>query len=112
MEEVKVYSFEMLGKGKKRGGAQQNQKARLEVLNKVRRAAELSPEQTGQRGCFKTVWDRGMAEIHGEEWAQLFAEMAQQVLDDLGEGHRDALSKFMHNETKRVLADTPALLVP
>ena len=52
-----------------------------------------------------------MAEIHGEEWAQLFAEMVKQALDDLGVGRRDALSKFMHNETKRVLANTPALRV-
>ena len=111
MEEVKWYSLEMLGKGKKRGGAQQNQKARLEVLQRVRRAAELSPEQTGQWGYFKTVWDRLMAEIHGEEWAQLFAEMVQQALDELGAGHSDALSKFMHNETESVLADAPALLV-
>ena len=112
MEEVKVYSLEMLGQGKKKGGAQQNQKARLEVLQRLRRAAELSPEQTGQWAYFKTAWDRGMAEIHGEEWAQLCAELVQQALDELGAGHSDALSKFMHNEAKRVLAETPALLVP
>jgi hypothetical protein len=112
MEEVKVYSLEMLGKGKKRGGTQQNQKARLEVLERLRRAAELSPEQTSQWEYFKTNWDREMAEAHGEDWAELFAEMVQQVLNDLGEGRRNALSVFMHNETRRVLAETPALLVP
>ena len=53
-----------------------------------------------------------MAEAHGEEWAELFAQLVQQVLNDLGEGRRNALSVFMHNETKRVLANTPALLVP
>ena len=112
MEEVKWYSLEMLGKGKKRGGTQQNQKARLEVLQRLRKAAELSPEQTSQWEYFKTTWDREMAEAHEEDWAELFAELVQQVLNDLAEGRSNALSVFMHNETKRVLADTPALLVP
>ena len=53
-----------------------------------------------------------MAEAHGEDWAELFAELVQQVLNDLTEGRRNALSVFMHNETTRVLADTLALLVP
>ena len=53
-----------------------------------------------------------MAEIHGEGWAELFAQMMQQVLNDLGEGKSNALSLFMHNETRRVLSDTPALFVP
>ena len=48
MEAAKAYSLEMLGKGNKNGGNQQHQKARLEVLQRVRRAAELSPEQTSQ----------------------------------------------------------------
>ena len=52
-----------------------------------------------------------MAESHGEEWAELFAEMVQQVLNDLGEGRSNSLSVFMHDETRRVLADTLALLV-
>ena len=112
MEEVKWYSLEMLGKGKKRGGTQQNQKARLEVLQRLRKAAELSPEQTSQWEYFKTTWDREMAEAHEEDWAELFAELVQQVLNDLAEGRSNALSVFMHNETRRVLAETPALIVP
>ena len=53
-----------------------------------------------------------MSEAHGEEWAELFAQLVQKVLNGLSEGRRNALSVFMHNETKRVLADTPALVVP
>ena len=112
MDEVEVYSLNMLGKGNKKGGKQQHQKTRLEVLQRLRRVAELSPEQTSQWEYFKTTWDRQMAEAHGEDWAELFAELVQKVLNDLGEGRSDALSVFMHNETKRVLADTPALIVP
>ena len=112
MEAAKAYSLEMLGKGNKNGGNQQHQKARLEVLQRVRRAAELSPEQTSQWQFFKITWDREMAAAHGENWAELFAQLVQQVVNDLTEGRRNALSVSMHNETKRVLADTPALLVP
>ena len=101
----------MLGEGKKKEGIQQHHKARLEVLQRVRKAAELSPEQTSQWEYFKTVWDQKMAEAHGENWAQLFAELIQKVLNDLADGRRNALSEFMQNETKRVLADVPALVV-
>ena len=82
------------------------------MLQRLRKAAEVSPEQTSQWEYFKTTWDREMAEAHGEDWAELFAEMVQQVLNDLVEGRSNALSVFMHNETRRVLAETPALLVP
>ena len=72
MEEVNVYPLEMLGTGNKKGGNQQHQKARLEVLQRLRRVAELSPGQTSQWEYFKAIWDREMAEAHGEEWAELF----------------------------------------
>ena len=84
----------------------------MEVSQRLRRAAELSPEQTSQWEYFKTIWDREMAEAHGEDWAELFAELVRKVLNDLAEGRSNALSVFMHNETKRVLAQTPARLVP
>ena len=82
------------------------------MLERLRRVAELSPAQTTQWEIFKQTWDQEMARIHGEGWAELFAQMMQQVLNDLGEGKSNALSLFMHNETRRVLSDTPALFVP
>ena len=112
MEEVKAYSIEMLGKGKKNAGNQQHRKARLEVLERLRRSAELSAAQTSAWDFFKTTWDQEMATAHGENWAELFAQLVQKVLNDLAEGRSNALSVFMHNETRRVLSDTPALLVP
>ena len=63
-------------------------------------------------GFFTRTWDQEMVEAHGENWAELFAQLVQQVLNDLAEGRRNALSVFMHNETRRVLSGTPALLVP
>ena len=53
-----------------------------------------------------------MAEIHGEDWAELFAELTQTRFNDLGEGRSNALCVLVHNETKHVSADTPALLAP
>ena len=53
-----------------------------------------------------------MAEAHGADWAELFAQLVQKVLNDLSEGRSNALSAFVHNETRRVLSDTPALVVP
>ena len=64
------------------------------------------------RDSFKSNWDEKMAETHGENWADLFAQNMQHVLNEMLEGRRNALSVFMDNETRRVLADTPALLVP
>ena len=102
MEEMEVYPLEMVGKGNKNGGNQQHQKARSEVLQRLRRAAELSPDQTSQWEYFKTTWDQENAETSGADWAELFAQYVQQVLNDLEGGRIDALSVFVHNETKRV----------
>ena len=94
-----MYSLEMLGKGRKKGGFQQHHKARLEVLQRLRRAAELSPEQTSQWEYFKAIWDRKMAEAHGDNRAVVFADLVQHVLSDIGEGRSNALSVFMQNDT-------------
>jgi len=112
MEEVKAYSLEMLGEGNQKASNQQHQQARLGVLGRLRRSAELSTAQTSAWDLFKNTWDQEMATAHGENWAELFAQLVQKVLNDLAEGRSNALSVFMHNETRRVLSDTPALLVP
>ena len=112
MEEVKAYSLDMLGHGKKNAGNQQNQKARLEVLERLRRAAELSAAQTSAWDFFKTSLDRVMAEEQGEGWAELFAQSTQNVVNDLMRGVINALSVSMDNETRRVLSELPALQVP
>ena len=60
----------------------------------------------------KTTWDREMADAQQEKWGELFAELMQHILNELGAGKTNALSKFMHAETQRVLGDVPALSVP
>ena len=53
-----------------------------------------------------------MAEVHGGEWAKLFAEVIQNVLEELENERTNALSDFMHRETRRVLGVIPALVFP
>ena len=53
-----------------------------------------------------------MADEHGETWGGLFAELVQNILDKLEEGHLEALSEFMHNESTRILGQVETLRVP
>ena len=81
-------------------------------MERIRAAAELSPEQANDWEFFKTTWDREMAEAQQGKWGELFAELMQHLLNELGAGKTRALSVFMHAETQRVLGDVPALSVP
>ena len=64
------------------------------------------------REHFKVAWDKATAEAHGEDRAKLFADIIQNVIEELQAGKTTALSYFMHNETKRVLVDVPTLVLP
>ena len=107
----KTYTPEMLGKGKKYGGGAEYVKRRMQVLNRLRQNAALSLEQQNDWEYFTTSWDKEMAEALEGDWPQLFAEIVQQILDDLMAGNRIALSEFMHRETERIL-DHAVLRVP
>ena len=61
---------------------------------------------------FKAEWDKKMAEMHGENWTELFAQMLQHVINELEKGNTNALSMFMYKESKRVLGPVHALVVP
>ena len=100
---MKSFSPAMLGQGQKKGGGAQYQKARQEALNRVRSCARLSPEQQNDWKFFTATWDSKMAEAQGEAWGGLFAEILQQVLDELEGGNLEALSQLMHRESTRIL---------
>ena len=74
----------------------------------------LSPAVAGIIECTKS--DKAMfpfevdTSIGSETWTWPEGPVSKQKLASYG--RRNALCVFMHNETKRVLADTPALLVP
>ena len=111
-EALKTFTPVVLGHGKKNAGGVQCQKSRFEVLDRVRRVAELSQEQRNDWDHFKTNWDKAMVESHGDTWGGLFSEIIQKVVGDLQGGATTALSEFMHNETTRVLGGLTALVVP
>ncbi len=81
-------------------------------MERLRNVADITPEQTGEWEYFKQTWDDTMARIHGESWAELFAQIIQEVLEKLQAGKTNALSMFMHDETRRVLSQTPVLVLP
>ena len=65
-EAVKLYTPDMLGHGRRHGGPESCRKARLEVMQRVRSAAELSDEQTNDWEFFARKWDARQAfALHG-----------------------------------------------
>ena len=102
---IKSFSPAMLGQGQKKGGSGQYQKARQEALNRVRSCATLSPEQQNDWAFFATTWGSKMVEAHGVDWGGVFAEILQNVLDEMEKGNREAFSQFIHRESTRVLID-------
>ena len=111
-EAVKSFSVDGLGQGKKKGGGEKSQKARLEAMDRVRDIAALSRDQKADWKSFSAAWDEKNLGAHGPNWAQLFAEILQSVLNDLAGGNAAALSDFMQSETLRILGDVPTLRVP
>ena len=53
-----------------------------------------------------------MADEHGEDWGGLFAEILQNVLDEMEKGNREAFSQFIHSKSTRVLGDVETLRLP
>ena len=112
MVSAKAFTLTQLGQGRKHGGTLAHQKHRADVLERVREVAELSPQQTCHWNLFKRAWDETMAETHGINWGKLFAEIVQNLLDDIYARKTDALSLFMEKERQRVLGAVPALVIP
>ena len=112
MVSAKAFTLTQLVQGRTHGGTLAHQKTRHDVLERVREVAELTAQQTCHWCFFKRAWDEAMAEAHGINWGKLFAEIVQNLLDDIYAGKTDALSLFMENERQRVLGATPALVIP
>jgi hypothetical protein len=53
-----------------------------------------------------------MAEAHGEAWGGLFAEILQNVQDELEGGNREAFSQLMHRESMRIMGEVETLRLP
>ena len=83
-----------------------------QVLDHIRRVAQLTPVQVDHWDAFKEMWDAKMAAAYGGKWAPLFVEVAQAILTDFLNGKDDALSIWMENERKRILQTEPILSLP
>ena len=57
-------------------------------MERIRAAAELSPEQANDWEFFKTTWDREMADAQQEKWGDIFAELVQHILNELAAGKK------------------------
>ena len=117
---VKTFSLDALGAGLDASGAPSSRldaqaratarKNRHEVLDRLSRLnAGLSDAQKNDFTWWKESWDAAMATEHGADWAATFAGWVQNILDSTD---GNAFSKFMYDETVRVLHASKALAVP
>ena len=112
-EAVKSYSAKMLGGGAKKGGTKAHANARLEVMNRIRVISEISAPQRNEWSQFTSEWDSAMKAEHGENWGNVFAEIMQNIVNEVVDGGRiAALSQFMHKESLRVLGHVKKVVVP
>ena len=74
----------------KEGGAQCHM-ARMEVMNRLRKVADLSPEQTADWEYFKTAYDQAMLNAMGKDWGRIFSQIMQQIIDDVVAGNKTRL---------------------
>ena len=110
---MKTFTLEDLGHGRSRGGGAAGRKRRFEVLDRLSRVGQgLSGAQKNDFGWWKDKWDTKMLEEHGENWAGVFAEWAQGVLQDVEDGIGNAFSLFVNAETRRCFDGVRVLQVP
>ena len=108
--QLKTFSLASLGDGLPRGGGAPARKRRFEVLDRMlQHGAGLSPAQQNDWKWFKEAWDEHMLLELKEQWGHRFAEYMQGILVRIEAGEENALSLFMHSETRRVLETKPAL---
>ena len=107
---VKTFTVEALGGNTVNAGGAKCKKNRHEVLDRLsRHLSGLSDAQKNDFAWWKDDWDGAMVLEHKHHWAETFAGWVQKILDDPSS---NAFSKFMYNETVRVLNGRKALVVP
>ena len=101
-----------LGGGKKNGGTKDNQRNRLDSMDRFLSVARFTPAQEVQWVAFRISWDDIIAGHHQDKWGKLFSEMMMGLLNDIADGKIEALSAFMEDEKSRVLHNVPMLCLP
>jgi hypothetical protein len=108
---VKSYTPQMLGYGNARWAGPGFVKRRREVFNRVAKQFNLQGQARNDWAFFVDAWDSKMVLEHGSEWGKVFAEMMQKLMLELEAGDSGALVAFQRSETRRVLGETPMLIV-
>jgi len=107
---VNTFTLDALCAGIANAGGAKCKTNRCEVLDRLSRLGSgLSDGQKNDFPWWKDAWDEAMVTAHGANWAATFAGWVQTLLDATTS---NAFSKFMHDETVRVLHDCMALAVP
>ena len=92
-------------------------KCRKDALGHLKRLkGSLSPQQVLEWDWFVDTWDEAMRNRHGNNYPGLFAGWLQNVCNEMAKGDGAAFSRFVHNESRRLLedahnADAPKALV-
>ena len=102
----------MLGHRLPNGGTTEHQKRRLDVLDRIRAVSHLTIPQAETWTVFRRAWDEKRRYAENLEWGRVFAEETQQLLNDMHNGSKDVVSKWMESERKRILSDVQCLIVP
>ena len=108
MSSLKSYETADLGQGHPRGGTAEHVRNRMHVLDRLKlRAAPLLPEQQNDWAWFKANWDRArlqrLPENRRDSWGSQFKDMVLEILDHIGQGRHDALSRWMSHQSREFL---------
>ena len=77
----------------------------MSALDKLKRLkGALAPQQVLEWDWFRTTWDEEMKKTHGaQHWPERFAGWLQHVANEMAKGDGEAFSKFVNNESRRLL---------
>ena len=108
MSSLKSYEAKDLGQGHPKGGTAEHVRNRMHVLDRLKlRAAPLLPEQQNDWAWFKSNWDRArlrrLPELRRASWGSQFKDMVLELLDHIGQGRHDALSRWMSHQCREFL---------
>ena len=73
------------------------------LLHLKRLKGAVSAQQLKEWDWFKDTWDADMKKQHGKTYPELFAGWLQNVSNEMAQGDGAAFSRFMHNESRRLL---------
>ena len=112
LKALKSFTPKVLGHGSPRGGGAIHKTRGKEVLSRLlSKGAPLNARAKNDWVWFVETWNAKMAEEHGAEWFNLFAQQMQHLAESLAAGEADAVATCMASETKRVLHDVVVLQV-